>query len=120
MLFTLVGLVPLLVILAVSFGVCRSFYDTHNAVLGLVLVQALVWVIVRPALSLLVLALMRYDQTDALKLTVGRPRPDLIDRCRPMAGAANAVPYGLVTSAICTRTNLLKDGLCVRKHLYNP
>ncbi|KAH8924255.1 phosphatidic acid phosphatase type 2/haloperoxidase, partial [Atractiella rhizophila] len=45
-----------------------------------------------------------------IKISVGRPRPDLIDRCQPATGSMNAAVYGLVTDAICTRTDLLKDG----------
>lgn len=30
------------------------------------------------------------------------PRPDMLDRCQPMAGAADAAVYGLSTVAICT------------------
>lgn len=35
-------------------------------------------------------------------MCVGRPRPDLIDRCQPVAGASNGAVYGLATVAICT------------------
>lgn len=50
--------------------------------------------------------------TTVIKVLVGRPRPDIIARCRPESGAENGVPYGLVTSAICTTTNLgrLQEG----------
>ena len=37
-----------------------------------------------------------------IKVLVGRPRPDVIARCLPEAGAENGIPFGLVTSAICT------------------
>ncbi|ORY83259.1 phosphatidic acid phosphatase type 2/haloperoxidase, partial [Protomyces lactucae-debilis] len=39
--------------------------------------------------------------TALIKNGVGRPRPDLLDRCRPQAG----VGPGLVTSAVCTATS---------------
>ena len=48
--------------------------------------------------------------TNVVKNTVGRPRPDLIDRCQPKAGSSNAEPFGLATTLVCTQTNLLKDG----------
>lgn len=51
--------------------------------------------------------------TTVIKVTVGRPRPDIIDRCQPQSGAMNGVPYGLVTQAICTTaldSSLLRDG----------
>ncbi|KAH8916976.1 PAP2-domain-containing protein [Atractiella rhizophila] len=58
------------------------------------------------------LVMMRnfWDAHNGSLVTVGRPRPDLIDRCQPAAGSVNAPVYGLVTSAICTRTDLLTDG----------
>lgn len=40
--------------------------------------------------------------TDLIKITVGRPRPDFIDRCQPLAGAKDAISYGLSTIANCT------------------
>ncbi|KAH0537492.1 hypothetical protein FGG08_005710 [Glutinoglossum americanum] len=50
--------------------------------------------------------------TGALKNATGKPRPDLIDRCRPKDGSEDAPVFGLVTSAICTQKNhaILKDG----------
>lgn len=40
--------------------------------------------------------------TDLVKVTIGRPRPDFLDRCQPLAGAKDAIPYGLSTIANCT------------------
>ena len=50
--------------------------------------------------------------SQALKVTVGRPRPDLIARCLPKPGSENAAVFGLVTAEICTQTDffILKDG----------
>ncbi|KAL9593379.1 MAG: hypothetical protein Q9219_007582 [cf. Caloplaca sp. 3 TL-2023] len=50
--------------------------------------------------------------TGALKNATGKPRPDLIDRCQPLAGSADPLVYGLSNSTICTQTNhkILKDG----------
>jgi diacylglycerol diphosphate phosphatase/phosphatidate phosphatase len=47
--------------------------------------------------------------TDAVKNAVGRPRPDLIDRCKPAGGTAKDV---LVTISVCTETDhqVLHDG----------
>lgn len=48
--------------------------------------------------------------TNAFKSAVGRPRPDIIDRCRPSADAYSDELYKLANWTICTRTSLLKDG----------
>jgi len=50
--------------------------------------------------------------TQVVKITVGRPRPDLIARCLPPAGSRDHPQFGLTTVDICTSTNLprLNDG----------
>jgi diacylglycerol diphosphate phosphatase/phosphatidate phosphatase len=50
--------------------------------------------------------------TGALKNAVGKPRPDVIDRCQPSAGSSDAPGYGLATIGICTQTDksTLQDG----------
>ncbi|KAL8662779.1 MAG: hypothetical protein Q9168_008201 [Polycauliona sp. 1 TL-2023] len=50
--------------------------------------------------------------TGALKNATGKPRPDLIQRCQPLAGSADGEPFGLSDYSICTQENkkLLKDG----------
>lgn len=50
--------------------------------------------------------------TNALKVTIGRPRPDMLARCVPGQGAADPTAYSLSNSSICTQTDssLLNDG----------
>ena len=52
-------------------------------------------------------------------MSVGRPRPDLIARCLPAAGAVDHPVFGLSTSEICTTTNQLRldDGFKVSHHM---
>lgn len=52
-------------------------------------------------------------------MCVGRPRPDLIARCQPLAGSADRPVYGLSTIDICTSENLLRlaDGFKVSSAL---
>ncbi|KIM28177.1 hypothetical protein M408DRAFT_16373 [Serendipita vermifera MAFF 305830] len=73
----------------------RSLWDLHNSELGLVLSWALTGSI-----------------TNILKVTTGRPRPDLIDRCTPKPGAHNPPIFGLVDWTICTQTDesIMRDG----------
>ncbi|TNY18182.1 phosphatidic acid phosphatase type 2/haloperoxidase [Rhodotorula diobovata] len=79
------GVIPAVIILLVALIWRRSFWDWHNGWLGLLLSVSLTTVF-----------------TQVIKITVGRPRPDLIDRCQPVEGAANRAVYGLATEAICT------------------
>lgn len=78
-------IVPAIILLVVSLVAYKSIWDAHNALLGFVLAHALT-----------------VTATTIIKVCVGRPRPDLIDRCQPRPGAANAPVYGLATDAICT------------------
>ncbi|THU92174.1 PAP2-domain-containing protein [Dendrothele bispora CBS 962.96] len=83
---------PFLIMPVVNLLTIRSWWDFHNGSLGLILGLALTGSI-----------------TQFTKITVGRPRPDLIDRCQPINGSVDPT-YGLSTDAICTRTDLLNDG----------
>lgn len=49
------------------------------------------------------------------QMCVGRPRPDLIARCQPLAGSVDRPVYGLSTIDICTSENVLRlaDGFKV-------
>ncbi|KAK7467055.1 hypothetical protein VKT23_004117 [Stygiomarasmius scandens] len=83
---------PFLLMPVVNVLTIRSWWDFHNSSLGLILGLALTGSI-----------------TQFTKITVGRPRPDLIDRCQPLNGSVDPT-YGLSTDSICTRTDLLNDG----------
>lgn len=50
--------------------------------------------------------------TAVLKNATGKPRPDLIDRCRPRPGSEDAPIFGLSNSTICEPLShaILKDG----------
>ncbi|KAG8748038.1 hypothetical protein FRC10_009790 [Ceratobasidium sp. 414] len=82
---------PAVLMLIVNLLTVRSWWDWHNILLGLATTGSL---------------------TQVVKVTVGRPRPDLIDRCQPISGAAGSSLYGLVSANICTQTDhaKLKDG----------
>jgi len=55
---------------------------------------------------------MQYVVVGSLKNAIGKPRPDLIDRCQPLPGSADPLPFGLSNHTICTQTDnaILKDG----------
>ena len=63
-------------------------------------------------LGILMSSISAYVITGALKNATGKPRPDLIDRCRPRDGSVDAPVFGLSNSSICTQTDhgILKDG----------
>ncbi|WWC92173.1 uncharacterized protein L201_007127 [Kwoniella dendrophila CBS 6074] len=87
--------IPLLVLVPISALISRNGWDVHNSVLGLVMSYTMTGVI-----------------TQIVKMSVGRPRPDLIARCMPAPGSTDHPVFGLSTIDICTNTNLivLNDG----------
>ncbi|KAK8850434.1 hypothetical protein IAR55_004352 [Kwoniella newhampshirensis] len=87
--------IPLLCLIPLSSLVARNSWDVHNSVLGLFTSFTVTGVV-----------------TQIIKMSVGRPRPDLIARCLPAAGATDHPVFGLSTIAICTNTNhfILNDG----------
>ncbi|WWC65151.1 uncharacterized protein I303_107765 [Kwoniella dejecticola CBS 10117] len=82
--------IPLLVLVPISLFVSRNGWDVHNSVLGLVMSYTMTGVV-----------------TQVVKMSVGRPRPDLIARCLPAPGSVDHPVFGLSTIDICTNTNLL-------------
>ncbi|KAI0505746.1 PAP2 superfamily protein [Xylaria bambusicola] len=84
--------VPLVLVIVYNSVTRASFHKHHNAVLGL-------------AIALIMTSFL----TDIVKNAVGRPRPDLIARCKP---APSTKPDMLVSIDVCTETNhhTLHDG----------
>ena len=84
--------IPLALVIVYNSVTRASFHKHHNAILGL-------------AIALILTSFL----TDIVKNAVGRPRPDLIARCKPAPGTK---PDMLVTIDVCTETNhhTLHDG----------
>ncbi|KAF5331010.1 hypothetical protein D9619_005580 [Psilocybe cf. subviscida] len=91
-LFFIAFVSPLLIMPVINFFTVRSWWDLHNSTLGLILGLA-----------------MTGSLTQVVKITVGRPRPDLLDRCQPPPGSVDP-PFGLSNFTLCTKTDLLNDG----------
>lgn len=87
--------VPVVIMPTVNMLTVRSWWDLHNSMLGLILGLATTGAV-----------------TQVVKVTVGRPRPDAIARCKPEEGAHDKAVFGLVTTAICTETDdyMMTDG----------
>ncbi|CAG7953164.1 unnamed protein product [Penicillium olsonii] len=86
------GVIPFLVILAWSAMVRAGVQKTQVTVLGLFV-------------ALMLTSLL----TDIVKNSVGRPRPDLLSRCKPARGTPN---NALVAWTVCTESNqhILQEG----------
>ncbi|KAJ5666634.1 Phosphatidic acid phosphatase type 2/haloperoxidase [Penicillium macrosclerotiorum] len=86
------GVIPFLIILAWSAKFHPGVQKTQVTVLGL-----------------LVALMMTSFLTDLIKNAVGRPRPDLLSRCKPSRGTADNM---LVAWTVCTETNqhILQEG----------
>ncbi|TDL24807.1 PAP2-domain-containing protein [Rickenella mellea] len=93
-LYIIAFVAPLVIQSILNVLTVRTWWDFHNATLGLILSLSLTGAF-----------------TQFTKITVGRPRPDIISRCQPPSGVTNP-PYGLVSVAICTQTDqaILRDG----------
>jgi len=93
-LWILSSALPLCVQIVVNALFIRSWWDLHHSALGL-------WLSITLTGSI----------TQIIKVTVGRPRPDLLSRCQPLPGSEDP-PWGLSTVAICTQTSkhILEDG----------
>jgi diacylglycerol diphosphate phosphatase/phosphatidate phosphatase len=91
-LFLYAGAIPLIIVLIYTLLFNRSTHKAHVTALGL--------------LTSLVLTSFT---TDVIKNAVGRPRPDLLARCKPANGTP---PHTLVTQHVCTEPNphVLHDG----------
>ncbi|KAG1160078.1 hypothetical protein G6F37_004313 [Rhizopus arrhizus] len=91
-------LIPIVIIAIISLsgiGYKRNWYDFHAGVLGLCL-----------GLSMTIML------TDVIKVTAGRPRPDMLSRCKPPTDTQDP-PLGLSTVDICTtdiHSHLMIDG----------
>ncbi|KAK8085834.1 PAP2 superfamily protein [Apiospora hydei] len=84
--------VPLVAVILVNLSTRASFHKHHTTVLGL-------------AIAVILTSFL----TDVVKNTVGRPRPDLLARCKPKAGTPKNT---LVDFTVCTETDshTLHDG----------
>jgi len=94
LLYLIAFVAPLLLQWLINIATVRSWWDAHISALGLVLSLTL-------AGSL----------TQVVKITVGRPRPDVISRCNPDAGTVDPT-FGLSSVAICHQSDrhILNDG----------
>ncbi|KAG2034196.1 phosphatidic acid phosphatase type 2/haloperoxidase [Suillus americanus] len=86
--------VPFVLQCLINFLTVQSWWDFHHSTLGLILSLSMTRAI-----------------TQFVKVTVGRPRPDLISRCQPVTSSADPF-WGLSTADICTQTvpRILEDG----------
>lgn len=86
------GVIPLIILVLWGIFFRPDAHKFHVTVLGLVVTLAVGSFI-----------------TDLIKNAVGRPRPDLIDRCKPGRGTPD---HELVTYTVCTQPNqhILDEG----------
>lgn len=108
--------VPLVIIFVWTFFLDGLFsHSKHNArgnAMGRYTIKERLWQFNCGVLGLLLAQSSAFIITNALKNACGKPRPDVIDRCRPKAGSKDQAIYGLSNYTICTQTDksILKDG----------
>ncbi|RKP14015.1 phosphatidic acid phosphatase type 2/haloperoxidase [Piptocephalis cylindrospora] len=88
-------LLPIVAITLVALLVRRSSWDWHVGILGLCTTMTLTLAV-----------------THTLKVSVGRLRPDFLDRCQPREGTVDPAIGLLSIADVCTQTNesMLRDG----------
>lgn len=92
LLFAVSLFTPLLFVAMVGGFVYRNKWDVHNGVLGVFIGYTVTGVV-----------------TQIVKMVVGRPRPDMLNRCLPRADAHDPPFFGLSNAAdTCTSTDMLK------------
>ncbi|KAF7362630.1 hypothetical protein MVEN_00612000 [Mycena venus] len=94
-LYMIAVVAPAVLQAVINVATIRSWWDLHNSLLGLILGLSITGAV-----------------TQFTKITVGSPRPDLIDRCQPVAGSVDPV-YGLSNYTICTSpvdSSIMLDG----------
>lgn len=86
--------------------------DGRRALSGKYRLKDRLWELNCGILGLLTSNVAAYTITGVLKNATGKPRPDFIDRCRPLQGSVDPPLFGLSNSTICTQTDqgILKDG----------
>lgn len=105
---------PLVLNWVVNFLSVRSKWDAHASALGREFPfrsQVLMALLELTVLAVILSLVMTGVIVQFTKITVGRPRPDLIDRCNVTQGTVDP-PYGLSTWQICNQPDepMLKDG----------
>ncbi|KAK8843500.1 hypothetical protein IAR55_007160 [Kwoniella newhampshirensis] len=80
------GIVPAVIIIITAGAIRRSFWDAQSGVLGLILALGLTATF-----------------TNIIKITAGRPRPDLFARCILPEGLTTNPVHGLTSWTVCTQ-----------------
>ncbi|ORX38970.1 phosphatidic acid phosphatase type 2/haloperoxidase [Kockovaella imperatae] len=93
LLAVLCGIVPAILIVLMGAGIQRSAWDVHCGILGLILGLGL-----------------SQTFTTIIKITAGRPRPDLFSRCQLPEDLTSNPVHGLTSWTVCERTDLLTEG----------
>ncbi|TFY72365.1 hypothetical protein EVG20_g607 [Dentipellis fragilis] len=85
---------PLVLQWVIDLLTIRSWWDAHSSALGVILGLSITGAV-----------------TQFTKITVGRPRPDVISRCNPAPGTVDP-PFGLSSVSICNQSDIskLRDG----------